>query len=914
MFKSETLAFGIDEKGIARNFLYLPDGIELIDRRAKRPFASARIGGETVRPDSAVCGDKTITLTFSGESAAIGVEIAEECLIFRVKSCSDGIEKLDFAGMSFSRNAKIAATGLALNLNTDALGLPGDSAEICAYGFRELGIAGCAFAVTAAPRDKLSEVLRAITEKYTEGIPFSRTGGAFAAENRAVRGSYVFNTDGMTEENVGDWISLCRALGAEQIDFHGGHSFRFGDCEPNREIFPEGKASFKKVIDALHAAGIRAGLHAYAHFIDPSSYLVTPVPDRGLAAAHLFTLRNGVGAEDHELFFNEDTAELHTITGFFVRNSVLLAIDDEIIRFSAVKKDAPFGVSGCERGALGTKASPHSAGAEVRHLKSCFGLLAPDQNSPLFTRVAELTAAMYDDCGFDMMYMDALDGDDIFAGGEFSWHYGSKFVFEVVRRVKKPPILEMSTMHHHLWYVRSRLGAWDCPTRAHKIFLDSHNASNIAMKNASLLPQNIGWWVYGKTDENDISLATRMFSDDYAYLCRLSLVNDWSLAYLRMSPEEYKKSAELRKIAAQIRGYEALRLQNSVPEETKKKLAESECILKNGEFYPVKYINKTAVPGERFTVHNPYREQTPFVRIENLARKNRAAKGKLIFDPERDFDKLRVIVSKNVRAEIAKADGRLIFSAEQLSAGAGYARIELKYEGEDLDMSGLHVLNVTVAGDGNGEVVDFQLKSPKHLISGFCDRLVDVDFSGEREFTLIENDAARMGENLWPFSGGGHYTAGPDAEVFDIPNESGTYNEYEWYDSMKDAGIYQVAREKLVLSRVHSLSVWINNMVPGKKYKIALGKIKAFPAVKNRAAEIGIMSGGSALTLSGIPALGYAETGIEEACCFANDGKSARTEFSGALRLKTGENTVEITCKDPRARLKLTFGFIGEKL
>ena len=86
MFKSETLAFGIDEKGIARNFLYLPDGIELIDRRAKRPFASARIGGETVRPDSAVCGDKTITLTFSGESAAIGVEIAEECLIFRVKS------------------------------------------------------------------------------------------------------------------------------------------------------------------------------------------------------------------------------------------------------------------------------------------------------------------------------------------------------------------------------------------------------------------------------------------------------------------------------------------------------------------------------------------------------------------------------------------------------------------------------------------------------------------------------------------------------------------------------------------------------------------------------------------------------------------------------------------------------------
>ena len=69
----------------------------------------------------------------------------------------------------------------------------------------------------------------------------------------------MFNFGGMSEATVDDWIGLAHKLGINQIDFHGGNSFRFGDCRPNPETYPDGLASFKAVIDKLHASGILAG-------------------------------------------------------------------------------------------------------------------------------------------------------------------------------------------------------------------------------------------------------------------------------------------------------------------------------------------------------------------------------------------------------------------------------------------------------------------------------------------------------------------------------------------------------------------------------------------------------------------------------------------------------------------------------
>ena len=126
---------------------------------------------------------------------------------------------------------------------------------------------------------------------------------------------------------------------------------------------------------------------------------------------------------------------MSAVTGFAVRNSATVQIDDELITYTAVQQGPSGGFAGCRRGALGTRAAPHAKNAKVQHLKECFGLFVPDPETTLFGEVAAATADTFNECGFDSIYLDALDGGDILGGETNAWHYESKFVFELWKRL-----------------------------------------------------------------------------------------------------------------------------------------------------------------------------------------------------------------------------------------------------------------------------------------------------------------------------------------------------------------------------------------------------------------------------------------------------------------------------------------------
>ena len=154
---------------------------------------------------------------------------------------------------------------------------------------------GASVALVAAPRDEFRTALQEAVEDAPE-LPHSRLGGPWALDAPVNRGSYLFNFDGITPANVDAWIALARRLGMTQIDFHGGSSFRFGDCRPTPSLYPGGRADLKAAIDRLHAAGILAGLHTYAFFLAKDAPWVTPVPDPRLATARTFTLATDLDA------------------------------------------------------------------------------------------------------------------------------------------------------------------------------------------------------------------------------------------------------------------------------------------------------------------------------------------------------------------------------------------------------------------------------------------------------------------------------------------------------------------------------------------------------------------------------------------------------------------------------------------
>ena len=231
-------------------------------------------------------------------------------------------------------------------------------------------------------------------------FPHSDKGGAWAQLSKDGYGSYLMNFGTMTTSNVDEWIGMCRSLGFNQIDNHGGSDFfRFGDFELNRQKWPEGWKTYKKINDHLHEAGISSIFHTYAFFIDKNTKYVTPVPSPDLGYFSSFTLAKPAGPTDTEITVSEPTDHISTITGFFVRNSLSLRIGGEIIEFTGVTTDRPYKFTGCKRGAAGTKASAHSEGEKAFHLREMFGRFVPGPETALFSEIAAHTAEIVNEAG-----------------------------------------------------------------------------------------------------------------------------------------------------------------------------------------------------------------------------------------------------------------------------------------------------------------------------------------------------------------------------------------------------------------------------------------------------------------------------------------------------------------------------------
>ena len=256
-----------------------------------------------------------------------------------------------------------AACALALNLKTKVRGIPQATSHLWAACYPRFGFAGAKVALIGCPYGELRKVMQEVVTA-ADDLPHSAIGGPWALDGPNNYGSYLFDFGDLTEQTVDRWIALAQELGVTQIDFHGGRSFRFGDFRPDPVLYPQGVTSMKAVIDKLHAAGIQAGLHTYAMFIDKSSPYVTPVPDPRLGKDATFTLATELSADAQLVPVVESTENMSTITGFFVRNSVTLQIDDELITYAGVSKESPYAFTKCTRGACGTTCRCAREGSE----------------------------------------------------------------------------------------------------------------------------------------------------------------------------------------------------------------------------------------------------------------------------------------------------------------------------------------------------------------------------------------------------------------------------------------------------------------------------------------------------------------------------------------------------------------------
>jgi hypothetical protein len=865
--QTDTFRYVIGDDGRNRHFIEKASGCDHLSGLAPSCCALVRIGPREVGASAASFAAGRLRLEFgeAGVAAVVRVDTHPGYLLFTVEAVTGAADELRFVNIPTTLRARadepFSATCIALNLQTNVEELPGPQEHLWAAAYRRFGFVGAMAGLAAAPFAGLRAILTDMVSR-APGVPHSPYGGPWAMAAEIPYGSYLFGTP--TEQTVDAWIDLCRQLGFSQIDFCG--CLNYGDYQPFAQMYPNGRQSVKAVTDRLHAAGILAGLHTMSFSISKNCDWVTPVPDARLASERAYTLAADVSAVDSAIALVEPTGDLPRYIGYYVRRSMTLQIDDELIEFARVQDTVPYAVAGCKRGACGTVPAAHAKGAQVRHLKQCWGCFVPDGDSTLFGEVAERIATVIDECGFDFTYLDGLDGAHVIGGEENRWHYGAKFAFEVFRRLRRPIMVEMATFHHHLWFVRSRMQAWDHTIRAHKRFIDIHVASNDGARRL-FMPLHLGWsrvlaWLGA---EHDVTYR----DDAEAMWCR-GLGTDASYSLQAITPDTFATEPWLRQLAPLIRTYETLRRERYFPESVKAKLREpgAEYTLTRAadgewQFMPVQYARHKVedVDGITNVWHstNRFGPQPLRLRLEPLmACGPYDAPGNPVltdFSQPGEFgplgETIQILNSGKLYGFVDAPPGlsagirpaseptpcgspggywtatnaglrepvlssapddaySLLDHAERIYRPrvAAWIRLGREYS-PALDLSAHQGLGVWVHGDGQGELINIRPATVSSADS-HADHYITVDFTGWRYVELVEPEAERFEDHSWPYG----------------------------------RCLYKTYREVQAFGNTVALELWYNGVPAGRTVACQLSPIKALPLVRQRLSR-------PALTLAG---------------------------------------------------------------
>lgn len=934
VIQNSRFSWEIAKDGRNISFTDRSSGIDYLDKKNPTWCGYVSKGGNRYPVSSVTRNGKHLVLKFTdaGVTADILTEKGKDRLKFTVNEVTGDPESLNFINVPLILEGMpyepFAACALSMNLFTHVRQIPALQTHLWAACYSRFGMKGAGITLVGATVAEMLPLIRDVIS-HAEDIPFSDKGGAWALMQKEGYGSYLMNFGTLTEKTVEEWIKMCRSLGFNQIDNHGGGDFfRFGDFELNKDKWPEGWESFRKINEKLHNNGISSIFHTYAFFIDKNSPYVTPVPNHDLAWFRTFSLAEPVEEGDSVITVNESTSGISTTTGFFVRNSFSLRIGDEIIEFKGVIKTPPYKFTGCRRGACGTVISAHAAGDTVFHLKEMFGRFLPDPDTKLFVEIAGRTAAIVNQCRFDGIYFDAIDGSDILGGEENFWYYGTKFIFEVAKRLDRPVGMEMSSMSHLWWHYRSRWQAWDRPVRGYKRFIDIHAAaikstrlflpptiksnenehglwrghSPLIDKYAGvengglLLPLHLGWW--GNQTWNPPQVEPT-FTDDIEYLCCKLIGNNAGLSMLGGVDEKtLSENPLIGRIVPLIRQYEELRQSGYFNDSIRALLRQPgrEFTLIHDDsgrwnFRPVSYIKHKIAgrnhPSKEWIVKNEFKTQPLKLRIEALmsVKKYGDKAGITVADfshPEQfSVSGHAATVTGNIQKSSDNpgyADNYALFSASS-SADSSYEgqwiRIEKRFD-PWLDLSKNQGLGVWIKGDGNNELLNIRLESPKHLSHGARgDHFIKIDFNGWKYFELVEIESSEFSNYIWP--------------------DSGFY-------------VYDSYRHTLQFNNIDKIQLWYNNLPSGKEARCIIGEIRSLPLVNSVINYPTITVNGESLTIpvemeSGM----YLELGCDSVCksgnickLFGPKGELLKEfKISPVPEIRSGENQISFSSKGP---------------
>ena len=810
-------SLGLDGRGQCVTLVDKATGTDHLAR--PMPLVQIRTGGRVQRRSTLSVANGRLSFAFSRPDVTVVLGVREEAeyAVFEVISVAAPeveIDEVTFVTLPVALSRYVSAMSChvgddefgvclrALDLDTRVtIGRVGGRA-LRASAVRDYGFPGCKAALVAAPADRLRQALGRMVRR--EGVPYSRLGGPFGLDARETRGSYMFAR--VSEANVEEWIDVVRRAGFTHVHF-SGWARSLGHYEPREKLFPGGIEGMKETVRTIHAAGLKAGIHTLTGCIATNDPWVTPVPDPRLVADAGYTLAEAADATGDKLLTVEKPERHDTIWSYAGSGNVV-RLGSELVHYSAISYEPPFGFFGCTRGAFKSTPSAHPKGARADHLQQRYLAFYPDESSTLVGEVADAIARVFNTCEMDEIYMDGAEGMR-------GWHPVAVMRNAIYSRLKRPALVEASSWGAWSWYYHSRVGAWDHPKWGLKRFVDMHCKSARDFRKSALVEAQLGWWaILGP------SVSGRGETpDEIEYLCGKTLAMDAPMSIQGVNVGSRPPNARQDEYFTAIGRYERLRLANYFSDALKQRLAEPRAEFRlsraddgQWQFVPTDYaVHKvTALTDGSATwrVTNRFAEQPVRLRVEAL----------YTVVP---YDSPDAVVLEGfgapaefkVNADARDVSHSFTATSERVRAGGVSARIAAANKGESpegawakagrrfdphADMGRGEALGLWVHGDGKGEVLNVQLSNPREYSHAYAEHYVKIDFEGWRyvELLLRERDSGRYHDYTWPY--------------------------------FSQHGIF---RTRLTKDHIHELNLYLNNIPADGTAEVLLSPIKALRIV-----------------------------------------------------------------------------------
>lgn len=493
------------------------------------PVAYAVVEGDTVPASALVPTDAGYTLTFgeTGVTATVSWEEQEGLALISLGAVTGEPQAVDFFTLRLAEGEQFAyghalrtAVGpeLAFVSETQDCRIFTDgSPRLHARVEAEVSLGPARIAFMAAPAGGIGDRIARAEELF--GIPL----GIKAKRSDAARGAYLM-IGGVSADNADRVIAWARRGGFGSILLlHGtwGHFGRRYAVPEN--LWPGGVEQLRATVERAHDAGLLVGAHMFSSKVPKRSVWTETGRVRDFYEDRSLTLAEPLSADADRIVTTAAPTEWPVTTG--ARD---LRIDDELLTYTSLSLEPPFGFTGVSRAAYGTTATEHAAGAEVAHVQTdeSRGIFIINQRSDLLDIHAQDIANTYNAADFDWIYFDGAE--DVH---EPRWWTISNAQMAVIEKLEREPaIVQMAAASPFSWHLTTRTGQRDYfwVSMSYKDEIDDAVERGRPRAQNEMAVADLGWFPLRPTAEH--VRATQV--DDVEYLCARALATDSAYSIL----------------------------------------------------------------------------------------------------------------------------------------------------------------------------------------------------------------------------------------------------------------------------------------------------------------------------------------------------------------------------------------------